>query len=216
MSNKKLNENKQMLNESWSELFREVLPVFTIGLLAAIRVGFGLLYNTNKKSSMLSTAVYDSLDEIYKDKDFVRDFVDILKQEGNLEDIIATARDKHNDYPWEDRYSTKRNSGDDRRFYNSLMYGQIKQGSSEYNWVADGKRIVDKVMITRGYKNFSKKHKFTPNDDKAMRGLFYYMITRPDFAVNVKKYLYTAVEKNKPVVIRAIDKSDMDTPPAHS
>jgi hypothetical protein len=200
----------------WSYFVSHVLPVLIIGLLVVIKIGLMLTDKSNFKSSMLSKNVYDALEKLYEDKEFVKDFVDILKQEGNLEDIIATARDKHNDYPWEDRYSTKRNSGDDRRFYNSLMYGQIKQGSSEYNWVADGKRIVDKVMITIGYKNFSKKQKFIPNDDKAMRGLFYYMITRPDFAVNVKKYLYTAVEKNKPVVIRAIDKSDMDTPPAHS
>jgi hypothetical protein len=200
----------------WPYFVSHVLPVLIIGLLVVIKIGLMLTDKSNFKSSMLSKNVYDALEKLYEDKEFVKDFVDILKQEGNLEDIIATARDKHNDYPWEDRYSTKRNSGDDRRFYNSLMYGQIKQGSSEYNWVADGKRIVDKVMITIGYKNFSKKQKFIPNDDKAMRGLFYYMITRPDFAVNVKKYLYTAVEKNKPVVIRAIDKSDMDTPPAHS
>jgi len=200
----------------WSYFVSHVLPVLIIGFLVVIKIGLMLTDKSNFKSSMLSKNVYDALEKLYEDKEFVKDFVDILKQEGNLEDIIATARDKHNDYPWEDRYSTKRNSGDDRRFYNSLMYGQIKQGSSEYNWVADGKRIVDKVMITIGYKNFSKKQKFIPNDDKAMRGLFYYMITRPDFAVNVKKYLYTAVEKNKPVVIRAIDKSDMDTPVAHS
>ena len=204
------------MKEGFVELLGDYRPQLWVGLLVVIKIVLMLTDKSNFKSSMLSKNVYDALEKLYEDKEFVKDFVDILKQEGNLEDIIATARDKHNDYPWEDRYSTKRNSGDDRRFYNSLMYGHIKQGSSEYNWVADGKRIVDKVMITIGYKNFSKKQKFIPNDDKAMRGLFYYMITRPDFAVNVKKYLYTAVEKNKPVVIRAIDKSDMDTPPAHS
>jgi hypothetical protein len=36
------------------------------------------------------------------------------------------------------------------------------------------------------------------------------MISRPDFAVNVKKYLFTAVEQNKPVLIRAIDKVAFD------
>jgi len=186
------------------------LGVFIIVLIIVSKIGFGLFKKTNLKSSMLSKAVYDSLDNLYDDKDFVKDYVDILKQEENLEEIIASARDKHQDYPWEDRYSTERNFGDDRNFYHSLMYGQIKQGGCEYNWVADVKSIVDKVMITKGYKNFSNKHKFTEKDDKAMRGLFYYIITRPDFALNFKKYLFSAVEKNRPVIIRAIDKSDMD------
>ena len=43
-----------------------------------------------------------------------------------------------------------------------------------------------------------------------MRAVLYYMISRPDFAVNVKKYLNTAVAQNKNVIIRAIDKEDFD------
>ena len=209
MSNKKLTENKQVMNEDWNSFVSDVLPILTMGLLAAIQLGFTNLFTSNKKSSMLSDAVYDSLDDIYKDKEFVKDFVNILKKEGNLEDIIARARDKHQDYRFQDRSSTKRNNMDDRNFYYSLMHGQVKQGSSEWSWEADSTRIVNTLMKTNGYKNFSKKHKFTAVDDKQMRALFYYMITRPDFAINVKKYLFTAVARNKDVVIRAIDKSNL-------
>ena len=43
-----------------------------------------------------------------------------------------------------------------------------------------------------------------------MRAILYFMISRPDFAVNVKKYLFAAVEQNKSVIINAIDKSAFD------
>jgi hypothetical protein len=57
---------------------------------------------------------------------------------------------------------------------------------------------------------FSKKHNFTKEDDTMMRAVLYYIISRPDFSVTVKKYLNTAVAQNKSVIIRAIDRSDFD------
>jgi len=67
MSNTKLKENKQVMSEDWNSFVSDVLPILTMGLLAAIQLGFTNLFTSNKKSSMLSDAVYDSLDDIYKD-----------------------------------------------------------------------------------------------------------------------------------------------------
>jgi hypothetical protein len=213
MSDKKLKENKKVLNEDWSYFVSQILPVLTIGLIAATRIGFSLLSNTNFKDSRLSKNVYDSLDGLYKDRDFVKDFVDILKKEGNIQDIVDNIIDKHKEYHYKyaPKGNTSRNSAEDSRFYKNYIYTTLQTGRREWEWDAPVKRIIDNVIKSNGYKKFSKKHKFTSEDDTNMRALFYYMISRPDFAINVKKYLYAAVEQNKNVIIRAIDKSDFDT-----
>jgi hypothetical protein len=217
MSDNKLKENKQLLNEDWSYFIGQVLPVLTIGLVAAIRVGFSLLSNNNFKQSQLSKNVYNALDDLYNDKEFVKDFVDILKKEGNLEDIVSNTINKHKDnhYKYAPKKSTSRNSIEDRRFYHNYILTTLNSGSKEWEWDAPAKRIIDNVMKSKGYRGFSKKHNFTNQDDTSMRALFYYMISRPDFAENVKKYLYTAIQQNKNVIIRAIDKSDFELPASY-
>jgi hypothetical protein len=122
MSDKKLNENKQVLNEDWSYFVGQVLPVLTIGLFAAIRIGFSILSNENFKFSKLSKNVYDGLDDLYTDKEFVKDFVNILKNEGNLQDIVDNIIKKHKDYHYASAptKSTGRHSGEDKRFYQNI------------------------------------------------------------------------------------------------
>ncbi len=214
MSDNKLKENKQVLNEDWSYFLTQVLPVFTIGLFAAVRIGFALLDNSNFKQSRLSKAVYDSLDDLYNDKEFVKDFVSILKKEGNLQDIVDNLMEKHRNkdshYQYYQKGSSKRSGKEDKRFYKNYIYTTLISGRREWEWDAPVKRIIDNVIKSNGYKKFSKKHKFTSEDDTTMRALFYYMMSRPDFAVNVKKYLYAAVEQNKGVIINAIDKVAFD------
>jgi hypothetical protein len=210
--NNKLKENKQVLNEDWSYFVRQVLPLLIIGLFAAIRIGFSLLSNENFKFSKLSKNVYDGLDDLYTDKEFVKDFVNILKKEDNLQDIVDNIIKQHKDYHYTyapTKY-TGRNSIEDKRFYQNYIIIGMRDEKKEWGWNAPEKRIIDNLMKSNGYKKFSKKHNFTKSDDTTMRALFYYMISRPDFAVNVKKYLFTAVEQNKPVLIRAIDKVAFD------
>jgi hypothetical protein len=86
----------------------------------------------------------------------------------------------------------------------------LKDSSQEWRWNAPEKRIIDNVLKSNGYINFSKKCNFTKEDDIMMRAVLYYMISRPDFAVNFKEYLLPAVEQNKSVIICAIDKGDFD------
>lgn len=214
MSDKKLKENKQVLNEDWSYFVGQVLPVLTIGLIAALRIGFSVIDNNNFKQSRLSKEVYDSLDELYKDKEFVKDFVNILKKEGNIQDIVDDIIEKHRDkdshYQYFPKNYTKRSPLEDKRFYKTYIYTTLKSGSREWEWDAPAKRIIDNVIKSNGYRKFSKKHNFTKDDDISMRAILYFMISRPDFAVNVKKYLFAAVEQNKSVIINAIDKSAFD------
>jgi len=198
----------------WSYIVSHVLPVLIIGLLIVTRLGFMMFDNTNFKKSRLSKNVYDALDDLYKDKEFVKDFVSILQKEGNIQDIVDNIIQRHKDthYKYAPTGYTGRNSAEDARFYQNYIYTTLNTGSREWEWSAPEKRIIDNVMKSNGYKKFSKKHNFTKDDDVNMRALFYYMISRPDFAKNVKKYLYTAVAQNKNVIIRAIDKSDFEVP----
>jgi hypothetical protein len=212
MSNKKLNENKQLLNEDWSYFVGQVLPVLTLGLFAAVKIGFNLLSDSNFKASKLSRTVYDSLDKLYDDREFVKDFVAILEKEGNLEDMVKSAIEfnKQDYYKYAPKGSTKRNAIEDGRFYRTYILSRL-YSNDEWDWDAPASRVISNVMKSNGYKKFSKKHNFTSQDDTMMRALFYYMISRPDFAENVKKYLYTAVKQNKNTIIRAIDKTDFDS-----
>jgi hypothetical protein len=186
-------------------------------LFAATRIGFMMFDNSNFKQSRLSKAVYNSLDDLYNDKEFVKDFVSILKKEGNLQDIVDNIIKKHKDYHYASAPTkyTGRNSIEDKRFYQNYIIQVMRDEKKEWESNAPEKRIIDNLMKSNGYKKFSKKHNFTKSDDTTMRALFYYMISRPDFAVNVKKYLFAAVEQNKPVLIRAIDKVAFDNDTAN-
>ena len=213
MSNNKLKENKQVMNESFMELIGDFMPYLTMGLFAAIKIGLMLVDKSNFKSSRLSKNVYDALEKLYDDKEFVKDFVDILKKEGNLQDIIDDILVKYKDdaHPFHTRGTTRRNRIDDRVMWKQYIWKMLKDSSEEWRWNAPEKRIIDNVLKSNGYRKFSKKHNFTKEDDTMMRAVLYYMISRPDFAVNVKKYLNTAVEQNKSVIIRAIDRSDFES-----
>ncbi len=59
-----------------------------VGLLAAIKIGFMMFDYSNLKSSRLSKNVYDALDKLYDDREFLRNFVSILKKEDNLKEMI--------------------------------------------------------------------------------------------------------------------------------
>jgi hypothetical protein len=197
----------------WSYFVSHVLPVLIIGLFAATRIGFMMFDNSNFKQSRLSKAVYNSLDDLYNDKEFVKDFVSILKKEGNLQDIIDDILVKYKDdaHPFHTRGTTKRYRIDDRVMWKQYIWKMLKDSSEEWRWNAPEKRIIDNVLKSNGYRKFSKKHNFTKEDDTIMRAVLYYMISRPDFAVNVKKHLLPAVEQNKSVIIRAIDRSDFES-----
>jgi hypothetical protein len=196
----------------WSYFVSHVLPVLIIGLLVVIKIGLMLTDKSNFKSSMLSKNVYDALDKLYDDRGFVKDFVAILEKEGNLEDMVKSAIEfnKEDYYKYAPKGSTKRNAIEDGRFYRTYILSRL-YSNDEWDWDAPASRVISDVMKSNGYKKFSKKHNFTSQDDTMMRALFYYMISRPDFAENVKKYLYTAVKQNKNTIIRAIDKTDFDS-----
>lgn len=198
----------------WSYIVSHVLPVLIIGLLIVTRLGFMMFDNSNFKSSQLTRNVYDALDKLYDDREFVKDFVSILQKEGNLEDIVRSAIDfnKEDFYKYAPKGSTSRNRVEDQRFYKRYIINRLTS-NDEWDWDAPASRVINNVMKSNGYKKFSKKHNFTNQDDTMMRALIYYMISRPDFAKNVKKYLYTAVKQNQNTIIRAIDKSDFDTMP---
>ena len=199
------------MKEGFVKLVGDYVIKLFVGLLAAIKIGFMMFDYSNLKSSNLSKNVYDALDKLYDDKEFVKDFVEILKKEGNLQDIIDDILVKYKDvHKFHTIGSTKRQQYADRLMWSQHIWKMLKDSSLEWRWNAPEKRIIDSVLNSNGYINFSKKHNFTNEDDTMMRAVFYYIISRPDFAVNVQKYLVPAVEQNRSVIIRAIDRGDFD------
>ena len=197
--------------EGFVELLGDYRPYFWVGLLVVIKIGFMLTDKSNFKGSKLSKNVYDALEKLYEDREFVKDFVEILKKEGNLQDIIDDILVKYKDvHKFHTIGSTKRQQYADRLMWSQHIWKMFKDSSLEWRWNAPEKRIIDNVLKSNGYRKFSKKHNFTKEDDTMMRAVFYYIISRPDFAVNVQKYLVPAVEQNRSVIIRAIDRGDFD------
>ena len=197
--------------EGFVELLGDYRPYFWVGLLVVIKIGFMLTDKSNFKGSKLSKNVYDALEKLYEDREFVKDFVEILKKEGNLQDIIDDILVKYKDvHKFHTIGSTKRQQYADRLMWSQYIWKMLKDSSQEWRWNAPEKRIIDNVLKSNGYRKFSKKHNFTKEDDTMMRAVFYYIISRPDFAVNVQKYLVPAVEQNRSVIIRAIDRGDFD------
>ena len=195
----------------WTYFVSQVLPILIIGLLIVIRLGFMKFDNSNFKNSGLSKNVYDALEKLYDDREFLRDFVSILQKEENLQDVVTSAISKHKDtyYICASKGSTCRNSVDDIRFWYNYIWTKLYT-NNECDWDAPAARIIHNVMKSNGYKKFSKKYNFTTEDDTMMRAVFYYIISRPDFAVNAKEYLYNAIEENQNAIIRAIDRGDFD------
>ena len=197
--------------EGFVELLGDYRPYFWVGLLVIIKIVFMLTDKSNFKGSKLSKNVYDALEKLYDDRDFLRDFVEILKKEGNLQDIIDDILVNYKDvHKFHFKGNTERSRGTDRLMWSQYIWKMLKDSSLEWRWNAPEKRIIDNVLKSNGYINFSKNYNFTNEDDTMMRAVFYYIISRPDFAVNVQKYLVPAVEQNRSVIIRAIDRGDFD------
>jgi hypothetical protein len=208
MSDNKLIENKQVLNES----FVEAAPFIFLGLYAVI--GWALKkwapffnpYGRNKEYG-ISKEVFDAISKLYLDKEFVKDFVNILKKESNLNDIIAKAQKEY----YTDLYkkdSKHRSSQFDKEDYQQYIKGNIKG----LGFQPEAKKIAQSVIKSNGYKKFSKKYKFTADDDKDMVGVIYYIVTRPDFADTAEKYLYTAASNNKNITIPPLPKGAFEDP----
>ena len=160
-------------------------------------------------ASGLSAEVYNAIPNLYTDKDFVKDFVKILQQESNLEDIIEKSQTQWYALKNKNRTGPKyRDTFFDQEDYQDLIKGNIKG----YGFQPDAKRIAQNVIKSNGYKKFSKKHKFKAGDDRDMVGIIYYIITRNDFAETAKKYLYAAASDNKNIPIPALPKDAFDYP----
>jgi hypothetical protein len=99
MSNNKLKENKQLLAEDY-QTFVTASPWIVFGLTAL--VGWAMkkwmpgfrTYGGKNSQTGINQRLADSIDELYKDKEFVKDFVKILQTNA---DII-------NDFNFQTRY----------------------------------------------------------------------------------------------------------------
>jgi hypothetical protein len=207
MYNKKLKENKQMLYEASG--FLDALPFIWIGLTALVGWAFTRYKAFGRNSSLgVSERVWVSINYLYKDKEFVKDFVNILKKESNLSDIVNKSITQY--YKEDQTYKgvVQRRATEDMRDWDVLIKGNIKGEGFDL----DAKRIAIEVMKSNGYKKFSKKYKFTKEDNEDMFTIIYYIITRPDFATTAEKYLYTAANNNRNVPVPPLPRGSFSYP----
>jgi hypothetical protein len=205
MSDTKLKENKQVLNE-WVLGGFIMIGLTALALWALRKADFTKVIGKDGASG-LSAEVYNAIPNLYTDKDFVKDFVKILQQESNLEDIIEKSQTQWYALKNKNRTGPKyRDTFFDQEDYQELIKGNIKG----YGFQPDAKRIAQNVIKSNGYKKFSKKHKFKAGDNRDMVGIIYYIITRNDFAETAKKYLYAAASDNKNISIPPLPKGAFD------
>jgi len=207
MSNKKLKENKQIIHEG--EFVSHVLPFIYIGLTALVGWAFTRYKAFGRTSSLgVSEKVWDSVNDLYKDKEFVKDFVNILKKESNLSDIVNKSITQYYKDTQTYKGVVQRRSFEDTRDWEALIKGNIKGEGFDL----DAKRIAIEVMKSNGYKKFSKKYKFTKEDNEDMFTVIYYIITRPDFTNTAEKYLYTAASNNRNVPVPPLPRGSFQWP----
>jgi tetratricopeptide (TPR) repeat protein len=132
-----------------------VLPFIYIGFLALFFWAFTRYKAFGRNSSLgISEKVWDSAHDLYKDKEFVKDFVNILQKESNLSDIVNKSITQY--YKEDQTYKgvVQRRATEDMRDWDVLIKGNIKGEGFDL----DAKRIAIEVMKSNGYKKFSKKY----------------------------------------------------------
>jgi hypothetical protein len=186
----------------------EVMPFVAIGLIALVGWAITKFTAYGRTGTFgISEKVYDAVHDLYKDKEFVKDFVNILKKESNLSDIVANSLTQ---YYKTQTYKgvTSRGQLEDTQDWQGLIKGNIKGEGFD----VDAKRIASEVVKSRGYKKFSKKYEFTKEEDEDMFTVIYYIVTRPDFANTAEKYLYTAASNNRNVPVPPLPKGSFTWP----
>jgi hypothetical protein len=186
-----------------------VLPFIYIGFLALFFLAFTRYKAFGRNSSLgISEKVWDSAHDLYKDKEFIKDFVNILKKESNLSDIVNKSITQFYKDTKTYRGVVQRGPLEDTQDWQGLIRGNIKGEGFDL----DAKRIVIEVIKSNGYKKFSKRYEFTAEDDDDMFTVLYYIITRPDFATTAEKYLYTAASNNSNVRVPPLPRGSFQWP----
>ena len=214
MPNNKLKENKQVLAEDY-QTFVTASPWIVFGLTAL--VGWAMkkwmpgfrTYGVKNSQTGINQRLADSIDELYKDKEFVKDFVKILQKESNLDIIVDKAQTRF----YKDSYlkgTRKRSPRLDSLDWQKIIRTMI----NGVGFQPDAGRIAREVVKSNGYRKFSKKNNFTKEDDRDMVAVLYYIVTRPDFADTAEKYLYTAVGRGEDVIVPALPSTAFDGPKA--
>jgi capsular polysaccharide biosynthesis protein len=129
----------------------------------------------------LSDRVIDSFDDIYKDKSLVNELANILKQEGDLDELFDKIYKEAGKNTWQ--------------VDKSPSWIAIDM-TKNYQFQPDAKRIANKLIKSAAYKNFSKKHNFDNADNIQMEKLFYFIVTQKDFKNTAKSFIIKTVDKS--------------------
>ena len=202
MSDNKLIENKILIKEDFFGLFATTAAIWLAGW-ALQKMG---ILQSNANLAGLSNRVGDALDDIYKDKELVKDFVIILKKAGDIDSI---AKDALSDLIKRRRFEYRPDGGNSNLVNREDWEGHIHRNIYEFEWTKSARDIANNVVKSNGYIKFSKKHKFNSKDDIVMKELFYFIVTRPDFAKTAKIYLYKSAKQSIPSNVKAVNLKDL-------
>jgi len=205
--NNKLIENKILIKEDLFGIFTTIAAIWLAGW-ALKKIGIEP-YQSKVSQAGLSNRVGDALDDIYKDEELVKDFVIILKKAGDIDSI---AKDALSDLIKRRRFEYRPDGGNSNLVNKEDWEGHIHRNIDEFEWTKTARDIANDVVKSKGYIKFSKKHKFNSKDDIVMKELFYFIVTRPDFAKTAKMYLYKAAEKSIPSDVKAVNLKDLISP----
>ena len=100
----------------------------------------------------ISEKVYDAAYDLYKDEEFVKDFVNILKKESNLADIVAKSQSQYYLVAQMYKGDKTRHFEEDSMDWRILIKGHY----SGYGFQPDAKRIAREVIKSNGYKKLIK------------------------------------------------------------
>jgi hypothetical protein len=158
------------------------------------KFNFMIVY-TRADAIGISKKLFYSLNEIYNDDLLVRDMVTIIRSQGDINNIVINARSNvyKEHHPTD---LTHRCSGCDYQDYFSNPIDK------------DILIITNRILASNGFKSFSKRHELTEEDDQNIFRVFYYIISRPDFAITARQYLFPYVDNNIKISKRSISRKD--------
>lgn len=123
----------------------------------------------------LSKEAQAALDYIFYDKMLVYEIANILRKEGDIDDlfnkILADIKFNSDGYTW------------------SQLSKLDKKTIHEYPFQKDAKRIADKIVKTDSFKVFSRRNYLSQQDQEMMNRLFYFFVTSHDFKENAIKIM---------------------------
>jgi hypothetical protein len=161
------------------------------GLLAMAAFGLamhGLKYILNldkgipgqKDKPLPNDNVIQAINDMWENKPFVKDFAEILSDEGDFDKIAADFRNV--------KVSDESDLYQSEKIWKLINAPNFKPNST-------AKKVVEKLLKTSSYRNIKRKYKLTKEDEQYFSKLMLYTIMDSSFTNNAKKFILKTLPK---------------------